>query len=133
MKWGVRRYKNPDGSLTSAGRDRYGYGNSKEQAAIKSFNAKKQRHSNPFKENPNLEKAYDKMMMAQLEMQKSVMMPGKYSITEAKQKYANAYKEYINELSKGSSTISKLSNTLSPLNKGLIDTYASMPIEKLFK
>lgn len=25
MKWGVRRYQNPDGSLTSAGRSRYGY------------------------------------------------------------------------------------------------------------
>ncbi len=26
MKWGVRRYQNPDGSLTSAGRKRYGIG-----------------------------------------------------------------------------------------------------------
>lgn len=26
MKWGVRRYQNPDGSLTEAGRKRYGYG-----------------------------------------------------------------------------------------------------------
>lgn len=26
MKWGVRRYQNPDGSLTSAGRSRYGSG-----------------------------------------------------------------------------------------------------------
>lgn len=26
MKWGVRRYQNPDGSLTSAGRARYGSG-----------------------------------------------------------------------------------------------------------
>ena len=25
MKWGVRRYQNPDGSLTAAGRKRYGY------------------------------------------------------------------------------------------------------------
>jgi hypothetical protein len=89
--------------------------------------------SNPFKENPNLEKAYDKMMTAQLKLQKSVMIPGKYNIAEPKQQYANAYKEYVNELSKGSSTISKLSNTLSPLNKGLMDAYASIPIEKLFK
>ena len=28
MKWGVRRYQNEDGSLTSAGRNRYGYDNS---------------------------------------------------------------------------------------------------------
>ena len=26
QKWGVRRFQNPDGSLTSAGRSRYGYG-----------------------------------------------------------------------------------------------------------
>ena len=26
MKWGVRRYQNPDGSLTAAGRSRYGSG-----------------------------------------------------------------------------------------------------------
>lgn len=25
MKWGIRRYQNPDGSLTSAGKARYGY------------------------------------------------------------------------------------------------------------
>ena len=29
MKWGVRRYQNPDGSLTSAGRSRYGSGKKK--------------------------------------------------------------------------------------------------------
>ena len=27
MKWGVRRYQNPDGSLTALGREHYGYGN----------------------------------------------------------------------------------------------------------
>lgn len=27
MKWGIRRYQNPDGSLTPAGRKHYGYGN----------------------------------------------------------------------------------------------------------
>lgn len=26
QKWGVRRYQNPDGSLTDEGRRRYGYG-----------------------------------------------------------------------------------------------------------
>lgn len=32
MKWGVRRYQNPDGSLTSAGRSRYGYPMTKREA-----------------------------------------------------------------------------------------------------
>lgn len=31
MKWGVRRYQNPDGSLTPAGRKRYAEGLSNEK------------------------------------------------------------------------------------------------------
>ncbi len=30
MKWGERRYQNPDGSLTSLGREHYGVGKKKE-------------------------------------------------------------------------------------------------------
>lgn len=33
MKWGVRRYQNPDGSLTPAGRIRYGVGKAREKSA----------------------------------------------------------------------------------------------------
>lgn len=36
MKWGVRRYQNPDGSLTPAGRKRYG-GDSYQQDPVKSL------------------------------------------------------------------------------------------------
>lgn len=35
MQWGVRRYQNADGSLTSAGRKRYGEGPSKKGGSIK--------------------------------------------------------------------------------------------------
>ena len=35
MKWGVRRYQNPDGSLTPAGRIRYGVGAARKKAAPK--------------------------------------------------------------------------------------------------
>ena len=35
MKWGVRRYQNPDGSLTSAGRKRYGYGSVRVETNVK--------------------------------------------------------------------------------------------------
>ena len=44
QKWGVRRYQNPDGSYTAAGRDRYGVGEAKQKlknaktAYNKSFN-----------------------------------------------------------------------------------------------
>ena len=33
MKWGIRRYQNEDGSLTAAGRERYGVGNNKKDAS----------------------------------------------------------------------------------------------------
>ena len=32
QKWGVRRFQNPDGSLTAAGRRRYGYGEGRQKA-----------------------------------------------------------------------------------------------------
>lgn len=34
MKWGVRRFQNPDGSLTPEGRERYGYGKSREPMVV---------------------------------------------------------------------------------------------------
>lgn len=36
MKWGVRRYQNKDGSLTAAGRTRYGYSEKDQKALYKS-------------------------------------------------------------------------------------------------
>ena len=35
MKWGVRRYQNPDGTLTEAGKKRYSKGGSEKKAAAK--------------------------------------------------------------------------------------------------
>lgn len=47
MKWGVRRYQNPDGSLTPAGRSRYGVsgstGSSKKRHARSGSSAKKRK------------------------------------------------------------------------------------------
>ena len=34
MKWGVRRYQNKDGSLTTAGRKRYSSGESKKKKTV---------------------------------------------------------------------------------------------------
>lgn len=43
QKWGVRRYQNADGSLTSAGRSRYGSGNSNSANRQKSNSINQQR------------------------------------------------------------------------------------------
>ena len=40
MKWGVRRYQNPDGSLTAAGKEHYGYGSSDGRNTAKSSSSK---------------------------------------------------------------------------------------------
>lgn len=34
MKWGIRRYQNPDGSLTAAGRTHYGVGKKREKVVL---------------------------------------------------------------------------------------------------
>lgn len=43
MKWGVRNYQNPDGSLTPAGRERYGVGPGKDVGDISTEKGKKRR------------------------------------------------------------------------------------------
>ena len=40
MKWGIRRYQNPDGSLTEAGRKRYGVGSVDEYNSLKKATTK---------------------------------------------------------------------------------------------
>lgn len=52
MKWGIRRYQNPDGSLTDAGRKRYYHGNGEltkagKKAARKNPNIKPEHHEDP--------------------------------------------------------------------------------------
>lgn len=46
MKWGVRRYQNKDGSLTAAGRKRYG-----KEESIKNHKSEKSQKSEPEPEN----------------------------------------------------------------------------------
>ena len=43
MKWGVRRYQNPDGTLTEAGKARYGGGISKDDSLLEQEMAKKEK------------------------------------------------------------------------------------------
>lgn len=41
QKWGIRRYQNPDGSLTAEGMKRYGYSMSKSNKDISKLSDKK--------------------------------------------------------------------------------------------
>lgn len=49
MRWGIRRYQNPDGSLTAAGRKRYGVEGAKGSATKKSAKVKKPEVETPKK------------------------------------------------------------------------------------
>ena len=69
MKWGVRRYQNPDGTLTEAGRKRYGTttagkvqaARDKMQAAKVGLAAERQNYKN---KNYNFNKSYETMSNA---------------------------------------------------------------------
>lgn len=50
MRWGVRRYQNPDGTLTDAGRKRYGYGEESDDHKTSRENAKKRTEALSTKE-----------------------------------------------------------------------------------
>lgn len=47
QKWGVRRFQNEDGSLTPAGRERYGYGDGRKESAREALDNNGSRYSNP--------------------------------------------------------------------------------------
>ena len=54
MKWGIRRYQNPDGSLTSEGRERYGVktvADTKSLSYSKDYLVLKQKKNRTDKEN----------------------------------------------------------------------------------
>ena len=50
MRWGVRRYQNPDGTLTDAGRKRYGYGDDSDDHKTSRENARKRTEALSTKE-----------------------------------------------------------------------------------
>jgi len=48
MKWGVRRYQNPDGSLTEEGKRRYGSGSTADKRVFISGSSKTQTEDSPY-------------------------------------------------------------------------------------
>lgn len=60
MKWGQRRYQNPDGSLTPAGRERYGVGKKKPSLAEKVKKAASNFTKDAKKTGKEVKKAVDK-------------------------------------------------------------------------
>lgn len=83
MKWGIRRYQNPDGSLTAAGKKRYGTDATK--VSVKTLKKQAARGNIYRSENSNVSKELKKI--------------GKqFDKTKEKKELANASK-FINDLS----------------------------------
>lgn len=94
MKWGVRRYQNPDGSRTALGKQHYGYVGSKSsgpsvtskhtESTISDYgerlNYKYDRHTYTNKGNSNKKKEIDKLAIASKD---SKYMPKKYEEVDA--------------------------------------------------
>ena len=62
MKWGVRRYQNKDGSLTSAGRERYkSLGNDKSKSVKLNSNSQVEQTSNVIKASASISQTSNKL------------------------------------------------------------------------
>ena len=91
MKWGVRRYQNKDGSLTSAGRERYkSLGNDKSKSVKLSSNNQVERTSNIIKASASISQTSNKLQ--------ALTSPQHYknkNATDVSQKSNKELQEYI--------------------------------------
>ena len=91
MKWGVRRYQNKDGSLTSAGRERYkSLGNDKSKSVKLSSNSQVERTSNIIKASASISQTSNKLQ--------ALTSPQHYknkNATDVSQKSNKELQEYI--------------------------------------
>lgn len=101
MKWGVRRYQNKDGSLTSAGMKRYGYGPNgeivKKGAIDKAFDRKAEKLSKNSKTREKMvandsDSNVTKRVKSDYNSMSDSEFFKKYSVT--KEKYAKRVKKY---------------------------------------
>ena len=91
MKWGVRRYQNKDGSLTSVGRERYkSLGNDKSKSVKLSSNSQVEQTSNVIKASASISQTSNKLQ---------ALTSSKYyrnkNATDVSQKSNKELQEYI--------------------------------------
>lgn len=99
QKWGVRRYQNTDGSLTSAGRQRYGYGdpnpNTKKAVIEKKLKEKQAEFDKIDKEIDDLEKRDMELANEQRDLRQWDQKNWKYTFKNEKDR--KRYEEISNE------------------------------------
>lgn len=112
QRWGVRRYQNEDGSLTTAGRKRYGQGNEQEIAN------KVHAYSKHFNENTKRQEANDEKWNQVKQMRKEA---GLNPFSEKYKKYSKAYDEWSEEQDKIDEDFNKVKEEYKDTGKNFID------------
>lgn len=94
MKWGVRRYQNPDGSLTQAGKLRRAKKDYKttENKAFRKYEDTINRIEKPYKKGQNLSKSDSQKEHAAEERYYSEVDKAKANVQKEKEKYKNTTK-----------------------------------------
>lgn len=129
MKWGVRRYQNPDGTLTSAGRKRLGYGPAKnshtEKAIINKKLKSKQKEFDAV--NKEIDELEDRQMKLEDEMRSLLQWDEKKRMNTFKN---DKDRERYNKLAEESDEIEeKLYNPYRDRDESVWDKYNSLEFE----
>lgn len=121
MKWGIRRFQNPDGSLTPAGKERYRLSKEQKDGMIRSGDIKKvSKHRDDFNDD-EIKKAIDRFDLYQ-------------SLDDRLNKKAQSGKIKLEDLVSVSKNLSDLSKNISSLydlsNKRIENKEKKMDLEK---
>ena len=124
MKWGVRRYQNPDGTLTAAGRKRYG---DKSPYEVKTIDGDVFRISRGSKNNYNTKKS------------KVIKTWGEHLKEKDESNLSKKYKKYIEKAKKqqnksqNDNSIKSYNKAAKYMNNGLTDKFNKQYEKKLIK
>jgi len=110
MKWGRRRFQNPDGSLTPEGRERYGYGESRIRKQTSKYESKNDRLRSKLQAKEQLER--ERAETEELRMQ----LKGKRR-NEESQKPKEETTEEIKAKTERLKALQEYNNALSAYNK----------------
>ena len=133
MKWGVRRYQNKDGSLTSAGRKRYGA--SKEEAMKARAKAAKKAEKVKAKEAKQEEKASKKLMKKSVKDMTDAELSKAISRAKLEQEYTRMHPEPVSRGKKIAQTMMKDVIAPAAVNAGkkYLDNLLGNYVDDMFK
>ena len=126
MKWGVRRYQNADGTLTAAGRRKYGVSNKSNKSKINSYLSKKhddyvKEHSKRYQKEFGLsKKEADKRAQERAQLAKKIAIGAGIAVGVGVVVYAARYigRSYVDDVIQAGTTLQTLKMDPSEIDKG---------------